>query len=395
MRGFLAPIVGSRIQGERGKYRVVKELSVGGMGYAYYGESDNNEKVVIKAPLKKGDGFDDQRFEKLRVESQILKSINHANIVKYVDQAFHKNTFYLVISYVDGKNMRDMFWAQPAQEIDAENHVLKLLDAVRYLHGINVIHRDINPRNVMLKSDLSLVLLDFGAAKQGFTQLSAKGTQIGTPGWSAPEQFTTGIVTASSDIYSIGGVGFFLLTGQEPRLHMNSLGSLNSSPADVNPSVGQRLSDIVRLAMDADPLNRFQTAKDMIDTIKGQSTALGVPHLIISGTKHVLEKSIELGRSHECGPSCVERGFVEPLDVGIDDWDKYISKHHAKIYLDSKGTHWIEDLGSLNYTAVAHRGRPFKIVPSRGKEILKDKDTIALVYSENKGPYLTLLFCMS
>jgi serine/threonine protein kinase len=247
----------------------------------------------------------------------------------------------------------------------------------------------------MVKNDFSLVLLDFGAAKQGFTQLSSRGTQIGTPGWSAPEQFTTGIVTASSDIYSVGGIAFFLLTGQEPRMYMNSLGSLTSSPADVNSSVGQRLSDIVRLAMDADPLNRFQTAEDMIGAIKGQSTALGVPHLIISGTKHVLNESIEIGRTHECGPSCIDRGFLQPLNVGIDDWDKYISKHHARIYIDARGTHWIEDLGSLNYTAVAHRGRPFRILPSRGKELLKDKDTIALAYSENKGPYLTLVFCMS
>jgi len=167
------------------------------------------------------------------------------------------------------------------------------------------------------------------------------------------------------------------------------------SPRDLEPSVPQELSEVVTRAMSFDPKERFPTAADMAQAISGGSgESLEFPHLVVLGKKCRVKREMEIGRDHKsCDQGCTKKGFGHPPEIGILDTERYLSKHHARILKDGKGRCWIEDLGSLNGTAMSHDGgRTYRQIPGFKREKLTDGDVVALVYKPGRGPYMTIAF---
>ncbi|TLZ65556.1 MAG: FHA domain-containing protein [Methanobacteriota archaeon] len=354
------------LKGRRGRYEVVSKLAEGGMSTVYAGKSSRGQAIVVK----EASGPDlEQAQERLRIEADILRALGspgHPRVVRYVDEGNNLGPFCLVEERLDGDTLAERFRDQSADAATATRYVLQLLEALSYLHGRNVIHRDVKPKNIILDARREVVLIDFGAAKKEFHQFRGSGTVIYTPGWGAPEQ-NLGEATPASDLYSVGAVLFFLLTTQDPQGSMKQLAQgrteLYRSPRDLVPSVPRSLSDVVTRAMAFDPKQRFTTAKDMAEAIGGGAPeSLGFPHLV-------------------------------PPDIGILDTERFLSKHHARILKDPKGRCWVEDLGSLNGTAMSHDGgRTYQRLPKFKRQPLTDGDVLALVYKPGRGPYMTIAF---
>ncbi len=360
------------IQGSRGAYTVEGPLCEGGMGRLYIGKTKQGQKVVIKESKCLGDDEDAIRVEKLRVEGQILSNIAHKNIVRYVDSREEGTDYYLILEFIAGKTMKDLYWKNPAEENEVKRYALALLDALNYIHGLNIIHRDINPKNLLLPSD-NLTLIDFGAAKYGYTQLLSFGqTIVGTPGWSAPEQFS-GLATPRCDIYSVGAVIFFLLTGIPPHMYMRQDGTIEP-PRKINPSITKEMENVILKAMNSDPSKRFQIAEDMIREIEGRSLVNNVSCLFCKGKKYPIANRLTIGRSPQC-------------DITLNDTLSFVSRRHAQVFFDH-GKYWIEDFGSTNGTYVYRNG----LFQEVQKTELRDGDLIALCYKRGRGPYITLNF---
>jgi len=299
---------------------------------------------------------------------------------------------------LEGETLGERYRDKPADAATATRHILQLLEALSYLHRRNVIHRDVKPKNIILDAHREVVLIDFGAAKKEFHQFTGSGTVIYTPGWGAPEQ-NLGEATPASDLYSVGAVLFFLLTAQDPQASMKQLApgkaELYRSPRDLVSSVPRGLSDVVTKAMSFDPKERFPTTQDMAEAITGGAEEpLGFPHLVVLGKKCKVKREMEIGRDHKlCDQSCTKKGFGRPPEIGILDAERYLSKHHARILKDGKGRCWIEDLGSLNGTAMSHDGgRTYRPIPGFKRQPLTDGDVVALVYKPGRGPYMTIAF---
>jgi len=386
------------LKGRKGRYEIVSTLGQGGMASVYVGTSSRGKEIVVK----EASGPDlVQAEERLKIEAEILRTLaspGHPRVVKYLDEGTNLGPFCLVEEKLDGDTLAERFKDKPADEATAKRLILQLLEALSYLHGRNVIHRDVKPKNIILDSQREVVLIDFGAAKKEFHQFTGGGTIIYTPGWGAPEQ-NEGEATPASDLYSAGAVLFFLLTSKDPQSSMRKLQQggeeLFQSPRDLEPSVPQQLSDAVAKAMSFDPKQRFPTAQDMMAAIKGGSTKpFGSPHVVVLGKKCRIKKDMQIGREHKsCDRRCSKNGFGHPPDIGIMDPERYLSKHHARLSKDKAGQCWIEDLGSLNGTAMSHDGgRSYQAIPKRKRQPLTDGDIVALVYKPGRGPYMTIAF---
>jgi serine/threonine protein kinase len=386
--------------GKKDKYIVDKLISTGGMGNVYLTYSlRNNKKVVVKEPiLNHPDGLGNVRLQKLKNEAKILNDyelINHRNIVSYIDESEDESNFFLVLEYVDGLRMKDYIRHQLPKE-DALSFIEILLKVISFLHKKEILHRDINPKNIILRRQKDglikledFVLIDFGIAKRGLSSSVAEDGPVGgTRGWSAPEQFSSRFSYPSSDIYSVGCLLFYLLTGLSPYPnYINENGVIFRS--EVKRFLSNDMEKIIKVATNPDPINRYQTAEDMLDALRGAD----IPSLIMPTNKiYRLRRITEIGRAHTCDQSCHSRGFFKHLDLPLEDPKKYISKHHARIYVEPNGKTFIIDLGSLNKTAKRQGNEKFQVLmPNRSYE-LKDGDEIAIVYNEKLGPYIKLIF---
>ena len=386
------------LKGRKGRYEVVSKLTEGGMSTIYVGKSKRGQAVIVK----EASGVDlAQSEERLRIEAEILRTLSspgHPRVVKYLDEGANLGPFCLVEEHLEGETLAERYKDKPADATTASRHILQLLEALSYLHARNVIHRDVKPKNIVLDPRREVVLIDFGAAKKEFHQFTGSGTVIYTPGWGAPEQ-NLGEATPASDLYSVGAVLFFLLTSQDPQASMKQLAAgkaeLFRSPRDLEASVPRGLSDVVTKAMSFDPKERFPTAQDMAQAISGgPEESPGFPHLVVLGKKCKVKRAMEIGRDHKsCDQSCTKKGFGRPPEIGILDGERYLSKHHARILKDPKGRCWIEDLGSLNGTAMSHDGgRTYRQIRGFKREELTDGDVVALVYKPGRGPYMTIAF---
>src|SRR5436189_1728423 len=260
------------LKGRKGRYQVASKLTDGGMSTVYVGKSSRGQAVVVK----EASGPDlEQADERLRIEADILKALaspGHPRVVRYLDEGTNLGPFCLVEEKLEGDTLSERYRDKAADVDTATRYILQLLEALAYLHGRNVIHRDVKPNNIILDVNREVVLIDFGAAKKEFHQFMGSGTVIYTPGWGAPEQ-NLGEATPASDLYSVGAVLFFLLTTQDPQGSMKQLAQgkseLYRSPRDLMPSVPKELSDVVTRAMAFDPKQRFATTKDMAEAIAG------------------------------------------------------------------------------------------------------------------------------
>jgi len=388
----------SVIKGRFDNYAIGSMIAKGGMGTVNLATSSKGSNVIVKIPLVTGDANDTLRVEKLKVEATILKDIaNDArqnSIVKYLDESIQNNTFHLITEKVDGKTLDEEVGHTPMGEKTALQHISQILRALKYIHGKNVIHRDIKPKNIIVDPNRGPILIDFGAAKLGWTQMgTGTATMMYTPGWSCPHQIR-GEITTSCDLYAVGGVLFFMVVGQNPERHMDSQGILKRKPNQIRTGISQMVSDLIVKALDPEH-KQITTADDMLSYLRNQViTPSTQPFLIVRGRRVPLKHDIDIGRAHTmCDASCNAVGYHVPPNIGIAEVGqfKFISKHHARIWKDRNGYFWVQDLKSRNGTAISKQGK-YRIIPPGQKERLDHNTNIAICYNSAKGPYLNVTF---
>src|SRR6266436_2293369 len=215
------------------EYRIERVLGVGGFGLTYLALDENlHLRVAVKeylpadiavrapdrtiAPRSEETaeifGWGKRRFLD---ESRTLASFRHPNIVRVMRFFEANGTAYMVMEFVEGAPLPDWVVARrPLSEAQVAALVAPLLDGLDVVHKAGFMHRDIKPPNIYIRDDSSPVLLDFGAARQKSSELTA----LVTPGYAPFEQYhTQGKQGAWSDIYALGGVLYWMVTGSSPH----------------------------------------------------------------------------------------------------------------------------------------------------------------------------------
>ena len=251
----------------------------GGMATIWLGkEKGTNRNCIVKTP-RRGTNIDNVYLDKLMQEAGYLKRLSHPNIVKYLDDFYLNGEFHLVIEYISGENMMPSSPRSSQGEQKIVAWAYQLLDALAYIHSAGIIHRDVNPKNIMLSNDGSVKLIDFGTAKAlngSIKETGAKDpfTQIANKGFDIPELFMGGESDQRCDLCGLAQTCIYLLTLRQPNDLCSSLINANwprtySEAAAVSNylisnGVSKRTSRCLAQAVMFSPGSRFASAHAML-----------------------------------------------------------------------------------------------------------------------------------
>ncbi len=273
------------VLGER--YRIDARIGEGGMGVVYRAyQSDLERFVAIKLPHK-ARAFDRTHLQRFAREAQVLSRLLHPNIaaVQAAGSAPDGRPF-LSMELVEGVPLSQLL-ADP--ELQHRMRCLPMLidvaGALAHAHDRGVVHRDLKPANVMVvqtEAGESAKVLDFGVSKLLDAQTegmkaTATGCVIGSPAYMSPEQFTDGVVTARSDIYSFGCLLYEMLAGHPPfqheavysmlQAHLHETAKALSFPPELQ-LLGTKLELVAAKAMQKDPPDRFAEMSELHDLLQ-------------------------------------------------------------------------------------------------------------------------------
>jgi serine/threonine protein kinase len=251
------------------KYRILEQVGRGGMSSVYLAINEKaNKRWAIKEVRKNRNCNFDIVRKSLETETNLLKTLNHKNLPSIVDVIDKDDNFLVVMDYIEGVTLEKLVKDNGAQrQEDVVNWAIQLCDVLQYLHTRtpSIIYRDMKPSNIMLKNDGSVVLIDFGTAREYKTQAQSDTTYLGTRGYAAPEQSTgTGQSDARTDIYSIGATMYHLLTGHNP----------SEAPYEMYPitcwntSLSKGLEAIITKCTKPNPNERFQSALELKEALE-------------------------------------------------------------------------------------------------------------------------------
>ncbi len=265
-----------------GKYKLLGHLGTGGMSSVYLAEHPVMERLVAVKVLPKKFVENPNYLDRFKREARAVAALDHPNIVRAFDIDQDGNTHYIVMEYVDGRDLQKMVSKDgPLDVIDAMDFIAQSALGLQHAHDAGVIHRDTKPANCLVDKRRCVKLLDMGLAmfsEDDRPSLSAKydDSVVGTADYLAPEQARNSqTVDTRADIYSLGCTLYFLLTGQPPfpngsiaerllKHQTDEPQSLLDFRSDIPPAV----VDLCRRMMAKKPENRMQSANQVADEIR-------------------------------------------------------------------------------------------------------------------------------
>ncbi len=269
------------------RYRIERLLGQGGFGRTYLAQDTSrfNEACALKelAFTPTSDYAATKARELFQREASALYQIRHPQIPGFHATFEAEGRLFLVEDYIEGPSLREQLHQRRAQgqlftETETRQFMLQLLPVLAYLHDRGIVHRDISPDNIIIRTTDHLpVLLDFGVVKELATRLHdpdipAGATTVGKIGYAPPEQLQTGRTYASSDLYSLAVTALVLLTGQEPQALFNELtGRWHwQEQGQVSPDFATVLNRMLSLQ----PGDRYQSASEALRALQAVGTGL-------------------------------------------------------------------------------------------------------------------------
>lgn len=202
-----------------GPFQLDRQIGVGGMGVVYSAIYPQNGKTVAVKVLSPGLMSDPKVIKRFEREMEILKRLNHPNIVKYYGGGKDKDRRYYVMEYVDGGSLLDVLKKRDRLTWDKAIQVgRQVSSALEHAHNAGIIHRDLKPANLFLTKKGRLKLGDFGIARDTeATALTAAGKTVGTYAYMAPEQIQAGpAISRKTDLYALGCLLYEVIVGETP-----------------------------------------------------------------------------------------------------------------------------------------------------------------------------------
>jgi eukaryotic-like serine/threonine-protein kinase len=296
--------VGQRLGG---RYDLEERIGEGGMSSVYRARDSVLEREVAIKVLHEHFSRDPEYVERFRREARAIARLSHPNIVTVIDRGEVEGQQFIVFEHVPGETLKDVIAREgqlPAERALALAH--QIGRALAFAHDVGLVHRDVKPQNVLVDSEGSAKVTDFGIARTLDIDeaLTETGTVLGTSDYIAPEQASGEPVDQRSDQYSLGVVLYELLTGEVPysgpnptSVAMRHLRDPIPSVRAKRPDVSPQVDAIVARAMAKRPRDRFPSMEAMIAALEASLRA----------------EHRERGRDPDA-----ETGVIPPVDAAAD-----------------------------------------------------------------------------
>ena len=309
-----------------GRYRIIEQLGRGGMATVFRCHDPNLDRFVAVKVLPSYHTEDPTFVGRFAQEAQTIARLNHPNILQIYDFGDDKGYTYIVSELVRGGDLQDRLTGEAMSVEDVLEYITPLADALDYAHGEGILHRDLKPANVLINEAGQPILADFGLARmlESSTRFTQAQQAIGTPEYMAPEQAMGAESDHRADLYSVGIMLYQMLLGQTPFQADTPAATLMAHihrplplPTLIKPDLDTRVEMTLLKALAKEPIDRFQTATEMIEALEAVAGISGAASRVARPAPRVATPSAAAGaRAVGTAPEPMQSGQRS----GIPKW---------------------------------------------------------------------------
>ena len=257
------------------RYRTIERIGSGGMADVYKAMDEVLGRTVAVKIMHPHYADDPTFVQRFRHEAQSAANLSHPNIVNIYDWGQQGDTYYIVMEYVKGTDLKALIAQRgPADPVKATEYAAQICAGLSVAHGYGIIHRDIKSHNLVLTPDGTIKIMDFGIARAVDSMMTQTGSVLGTAQYVSPEQAQGRELTPGSDLYSLGVVLYEMTTGQLPfdgdtpvSVALKHVNEDAVPPRQVRPSIPPAIEAVIMRAMEKDPTRRYTSAEQMRDDL--------------------------------------------------------------------------------------------------------------------------------
>jgi serine/threonine-protein kinase len=261
-------------------YKLLGVLGRGGMGVVYRARHIKLDRIVALKMVIAGAHAAPEQLARFYTEAQAVAHLQHPTIIQIYEVGEQEGLPYFSLEFVDGGSLAQKCAGKPQPDKEAAQIVETLARGMHYAHQHGVVHRDLKPANILLMSDGSPKITDFGLAKRLETESSSQtrsGAILGTPSYMAPEQALGEVhqVGPLTDVYSLGAILYELITGRPPFLAPNPMDTVMQvireepvAPKELQPAVARDLETICLKCLQKEQAKRYSSAETLAEDLR-------------------------------------------------------------------------------------------------------------------------------
>ncbi|MFC2165821.1 protein kinase [Acidobacteriota bacterium] len=272
-----------------GKYTITGELGKGAMGIVYKGVDPYIGRTLaiktIRFDIMGQPSAQEEAQKRFMREARSAGILSHPNIVTIYEVGEDAGTTYIAMEYIEGQSLEEiMASGRQFSPEEVTNIVEQIGSALDYAHKKGITHRDIKPGNILVDSEGTAHIVDFGIARIATSTMTQTSMVMGTPSYMSPEQIAGKKVDGRSDIFSLGTIMYELLTNEKPfpgenltTIVYKIMNETPPPPRVLSPEISEDLEIVVKKALAKNPRERYQSCKELLDDLRSLHPSAGTP----------------------------------------------------------------------------------------------------------------------
>ncbi len=259
------------------RYELLQCVGEGGMSFVYKAKCRKLNRFVAVKILKDEFKNNEEIVRRFKKEATAIANLSNPNVVNVLDVGTQDDINYIVMEYVEGKTLKDIIKEKGALPYEVAISIgIKVAKALECAHKSGIIHRDVKPQNILVTEEGVVKVTDFGIAKSmDSSTIAHTNSVMGSAHYFSPEQAKGTYTDYRTDLYSLGIVLYEMVTGIVPfngdspvTVAVKHIQEKAIPPKNINQNIPNSLNDLIMKAMEKDPVNRYQTAKEIIGDLE-------------------------------------------------------------------------------------------------------------------------------